>query len=67
VEEFTSFGIIKDIGTKGTLDYIVNLCEPTNAFEGELLHSRRIPAPVCFQNLLSLSHLPAKKHAAKSC
>ncbi len=60
VEEPTSLNIIKDIGIKNTLDYTMNICEPTNAFEGELFHSSRTPAPIYFQNLLSLPHLLAK-------
>jgi hypothetical protein len=65
VEEPTSLGIIEDTRTKSTLDYIVNLCEPTNAYEGELFHSKKAPAPICFQNLLSLSHLPTRKTRGK--
>ncbi len=61
MEKPTSPSIIEDTRTKGTLDYIVNLCEPTNASKGESFHSKRAPAPICLQNLLSLSHLLAKK------
>jgi hypothetical protein len=63
VEEPTSPNIIKDIGTKSTLDYTMNICEPTNAFEGELFHSRKIL--ICFQNLLSLPHFPTRRTCGK--
>ncbi len=36
MEEPITPNIIKDTGKKSTLDYTVNLCEPTNAYEGEL-------------------------------
>ncbi len=61
MEEPTSLGIIKDTRTKGTLDYIVNLCEPTNAFEGELFHSKRVSTPICLQKNLSLLHMHVRK------
>jgi hypothetical protein len=65
VEELTNLGIIEDTRTEGTLDYIINLCEPTNAFEGELFHSKKVLAPICLQNLLSLPHLLARKTHSK--
>jgi hypothetical protein len=33
--------IMEDTKIKGTLDYTINLCEPTNASKEELFHSRR--------------------------
>jgi len=63
VEELTSPNIIKDIGTKNTLDYTMNICEPTNAFERVLFHSRKIL--ICFQNLLSLPHFPVRRTCSK--
>jgi hypothetical protein len=67
VEEPPSLGIIENIRTEGTLDYTINLCELTNAFEGELLHSRKVSTPICLQNLLSFLHLLERKtHSKKS-
>jgi hypothetical protein len=40
VEEPISPSIIEDKKIEGTLDYIVNLCELTNAFKRELCHFR---------------------------
>jgi hypothetical protein len=62
MEEPTGLGIIKDTRTKGILFYTINLCEPTISFEGELFHSRRVSAPICFKNLLSLLHMLVKKN-----
>jgi hypothetical protein len=41
VEEPTSLGNLEDTRTKGNLDYVVDLFEPTHATEKELLHSRK--------------------------
>ncbi len=48
VEKPTSFNIIKDTGTESTLNYTINLCELTNASKGELFHSRKVQALICF-------------------
>ncbi len=65
MEKLTSHGIIEDIRIEGTLDCKVNLCESTNASKGELFHSRKVLAPICFQNLLSLLHLLTRKTHGK--
>ncbi len=65
MEKPLNTSIIKDIGTKGTLDCKVNICEPTNASRRELFHSRKALAPICFQNLLSLLHLPRRNTCGK--
>jgi hypothetical protein len=65
VEEPTSHNIIKDTGTKSTLDYTINLCEPTNAYEGELLHFKEVIALICFQILLSFPHFLTRKTRGK--
>jgi hypothetical protein len=65
VEELIIPSIIEDTRTKSTLDYIIDQCEPINAFEGEFLHFRIVPAPICLQNLLSFSHLPVRKTCDK--
>ncbi len=65
VEKPTSLGNLEDTRTKGNLDYIVDIFEPTHAIEKELLHSRKARAPLCFHNLLSLSHPPARKTSGK--
>ncbi len=65
MEKPTSPNIIEDIGIESTLDYTVNLCEPTNAYEGELFHSNKAPPLICFQNLLSLPHFLAIKTCGK--
>jgi len=43
------------------MDCIVNLGEPTDVFEGILLHSAKSQTPLCLKNLLFLSHLPTRK------
>jgi hypothetical protein len=65
VEEPTSLGNLEDTSTKGYLDYIVNLFQPTHVTEKELVHFRRARAPLCLQNLLSLSHMPPRKTSGK--
>ncbi len=65
MEEPTSPGIMENTKIKGTLEYTINLCEPTNASKEELFHSRRALAPIFLQNLLSLSHLPTTKTCDK--
>ncbi len=65
VEKPTSLGNLEDTRTKGNLDYAVDLFEPTHATKNELLHSRKARAPLCFHNLLSLSHPPARKTSSK--
>jgi hypothetical protein len=47
VEKSISPGILENIGTKGNLDYVVDLFKPTRAFEKELHNSKNIQAPVC--------------------
>ncbi len=44
VEELVSPGVLEDIGTKGNLDYVVDLFKPTRAFEKELLNSKNVQA-----------------------
>jgi len=65
VEEPTSPSIMEDTKIKGTLDYTINLCEPTNASKDELFHYKRALAPIFLQNLLSLSHLSTTKTCDK--
>jgi hypothetical protein len=47
VEEPTSLGNLENIGTKGNLDYAVDLSQPTHVIEKELLHFKRARAPLC--------------------
>ncbi len=61
MEEPTSPSIIENIRIESTLDYTVNICELTNASKGELFHYRKVSAPIFFQNILSLLHLPTIK------
>jgi hypothetical protein len=56
---------MEDTKIKGTLDYTINLCEPTNASKDELFHYKRALAPIFLQNLLSLSHLSTTKTCDK--
>ncbi len=65
MEKPTSHGLIKDIGIEGTLYCKVNLCESTNASKGELFHFRKVLAPICLQNLLSLLYPPTRKTHGK--
>ncbi len=53
MEEPRSFVILEDIGTKANMDYITNLREPIDVFEGQLLHSTRSRTLLCLKNLLS--------------
>jgi hypothetical protein len=47
VEEPTSLGNLENIGTKGNLDYAVDIFEPTHVTEKELLHFKRVRTPLC--------------------
>ncbi len=66
MEEHVNLGIIKNIGTKSNLDYVVNLFELTHAYERDLLHSKKVQALICLQNLLFPHICLQGKHVAKS-
>jgi hypothetical protein len=65
VEKLTSLGITEDTRIERKLNYTINLCEPTNASENELFHTRKAPGPIFLQNLLSFLHLPITKTCDK--
>jgi len=47
VEEPTSLGNLENIGTKGNLNYAIDLSKPTHVIEKELLHFKKAQAPFC--------------------
>jgi hypothetical protein len=61
VEEPRSHVILEDTWIKANMDYITNLGEPINVFEGQLLHSTRSQTPLYLKNLLFSPHLPTRK------
>ncbi len=65
VEEPTSLGNLENKGTKGNLNYIINLFEPTCVIEKELVHFRRARASLCLQNLLLFLHMLIRKTSYK--
>jgi hypothetical protein len=48
VEEFVSLSNLKDIGTKGNLQYEVDPSKLTHASKEELMHSKGVRTPLYF-------------------
>jgi hypothetical protein len=66
VEEPKSFVILEDIGIEANMDYIADLGEPTNVFEGQLLHFARSQTPLCLK-IYCLCHVCLQgRHDGKS-